>query len=589
MSKIINIVKTHKGKSILLVLIAFLVYFNTLKNGFVLDDDVVYLQNRFVQAGTDGIKDIFSNGFLFGYNGKNDQSYRPLVLLNFAIEHELFGNNPKVHHFFNILFYCLISFLVYKLLLWLFNEQEKWLAFWVALVFVVHPIHTEVVANIKGRDDLLHVIFYLLSFIYGLKYIDRGEKKHLVYALTSLFLAALCKEIAITFLALFPVAIYVFREKSVVASLKASLWFLVPIGAYFLLRNQILDTIAFEEKMSIINNGIAAGSNFNEQLGITFSIFAKYIQLLFFPYPLSWDYSYPYFPIVSLFNPKILVFAILVLLTIVWSIFAILKHKNKIAFGVLFFLITFSIVSNFFILIGATLGERFLFLPSLGFAIVFVLLIQLLIQNIGVKPKQYKNYLAAFVLIVSLLFSLKTIDRNKEWENNATLFESGYEATPTSSRSVLAYASVFRERGEVASDMNVRLSNFNKAIELYQESLRLHDTVSDSWYNLGICYMGINKPEQARQAYLKTLEIDANQINALNNLGVIYFQAKNYPEAKKYFSKCLEINNQFASAYANLGAVNHNQGNLEEAKKYYLEALRLNPNDQNTRSNLSKL
>jgi tetratricopeptide (TPR) repeat protein len=310
---------------------------------------------------------------------------------------------------------------------------------------------------------------------------------------------------------------------------------------------------------------------------------------LFFPIALSWDYSFPYFPIISVFDPKILIFTLLVLASISWSIYAVIAQKNRIAFGLLFFIITFSIVSNFFILIGATLGERFLFLPSLGFSILLVFLLNLLFKNIGVKATELKKYLAYTIVCISLLFSIKTVDRNADWESNRTLFEAGYFDTPTSSRSVMAYASHFRELGEQSVDINYKVANFNKAIELYNESINLYDQVSDSWYNLGICYSGLNNIELTVYAYNKALEIDSSNINANNNLGVIYFQQNNYELAKKYFLNCLAINKQFGSALANLGAVNHNQGNLDEARKYYEQALRVNPNDQNTRRNLSKL
>lgn len=589
MDNFIKKLQTIKGKSFILIAISFLIYSNTLKNGFVLDDDVVYLKNRYVQSGTDGIRDIFSHGFLHGFNGKNDQSYRPLVLFNFAIEHEFFGNNPKVHHFFNLLFYGLTCFLIFKLLLLLFNDQEKWLAFWISLLFTVHPIHTEVVSNIKGRDDLLHVVFYILTFIYGIKYLDLKKKKYLIFSLISLFFAALCKEIAVTAIALFPITIYVFRNYTIRDSIKKGAYLLLPLGLYFLIRNQILDTIAFEEKMSVINNGIVAGNNFQEQLGITFSIFAKYIQLLFYPNALSWDYSYPYFPIVSVFNSKILIFVCLIISLVVWSVYAVVKERNRIAFGVLFFIITFSIVSNFFILIGATLGERFLFLPSVGFSILLIFLLNILYKNLGAKNENLKKIVAYSVIGISLFFSYTTYDRNKDWESNETLFESGYYATPTSSRSVLAFASVFRERGELSVDPNFRISNFNKAIELYKESIGLFDEVADSWYNLGISYAGVNQINLAKQAYERALHIDPKNISAANNLGVMYFQEKDYPNAKKYFNLCLQINPNFGSALANLGAVNHNLGNLQEAKKFYIRALEINPNDQNTRNNLSKL
>jgi len=154
-------------------LFAFLLYSNTIKHDYVLDDNIVTRGNKFVEKGFGGIKDIFTHGYLYGFNGQNDQSYRPLVLTNFAIEKALFNNkldNPGAHHFFNVFWYGIASVMLFLFLLQLFRGESRWLALIITLLFVAHPIHTEVVANIKSRDEILSFFFLTASLYYLLKY-----------------------------------------------------------------------------------------------------------------------------------------------------------------------------------------------------------------------------------------------------------------------------------------------------------------------------------------------------------------------------------------------------------------------------------
>jgi tetratricopeptide (TPR) repeat protein len=571
---------------LLLFFASFLLYSNTLNNGFVLDDDVVFLQNTYVQKGVEGIPDILSHGFLYGYNKKNDQSYRPIVLINFAIEKSLFGNNPRALHFFNVLYYALLCCLLFHFLSTLVREQKPWLLFWISLLFALHPIHTEVVANIKGRDDILHALFLLLTFVFALKYVDKGEKKALFLALSTYLLALLCKEIAVTFIALLPISIWFFREKNWKEIIRVTSYFGAVLLCYFLLRNSILDTITFEEKMRLINNGIAAADTYWERLATTLLIFANYIKLLFFPHPLSWDYSYPHFPIVSLRHPLVI---ITLLSTVSLIIIALLKTKAKniYAYCLFFFLISFSIVSNFFVLIGATLGERFLFFPSIAFCLFIGLLLNDLSKSL--KKQNKSILLASLFTCIALLYSFKTFERNKDWKSNETLFIAGAEATPNNTRAISALATVYRERGERATQQQEQIKNYQLAIKYYLQSIALYEENINSLYNLGVVYMNTGQNEEAKIAFKKAIAVDPNYMNALNNLGVLYFREQNYTEAEKVFLRCLAINPNMPNALANLGAVYHNLGDHLQAKQYYEKALQLNPNDANTRANLSKL
>lgn len=570
---------------VIIVLAVIAVYANTFKHGFVLDDDVVFRQNKFVQEGVTAIPDILTHGFLFGFNQKNDQSYRPLVLIDFAISKTVFGNNPHAHHKVNVFYYALLCCLLFYFLHLLFNKNQPWLAFWISLLYALHPVHTEVVANIKGRDEILHAIFLLFSFVYALKYIDLKRLNFLLISLVTYFLALLCKEMAVTYILLLPLTIWFFREIKLLHLSKKMLPYLGVLIAYFIVRNLVLDTIAFDEKMSVLNNGIAAAGSFSERFATTVYIFANYIKLLFFPHPLTWDYSYPHFQVVSISNIVVL---ITIITTLILGVLSLLKMntKNIFAYTFLFFIISFSIVSNFFILIGATLGERFLFFPSIAFCIFIVFAFKALYQRNRLSKSKA---LPITIVLICAFYSFKTIDRNKEWATNYELFKAGAIATPNNTRAISAIGSMNRELGEQSRNPVEAKAYFDKAIAAYKKSIELLPTNADSYYNLGVVYMNTNQNNLAKQNFAKTIELQPNNINGLNNLGVIYFREQNFNEALNLFGRALKANPNFQSAYANVGAVYHNLGNTIKAKEFYLKALELNPNDINTRNNLNKL
>ncbi len=329
--------------------------------------------------------------------------------------------------------------------------------------------------------------------------------------------------------------------------------------------------------MKVVNNALAAATTESDRIATAIFILGKYILLLFYPHPLSWDYSFNQIPIVGLTDIKV----ILTLgLFSALGIFALMnfKRKNIFAYCILFFFITMSVVSNLFIMIGATMGERFLFTPSLAFCIA----VPFLLQRFG------KNILLGTITVVLVLFSLKTFTRNKDWKDNFSLFASGVEATPNSSRVQSSLGSSYREMGEKETDTNKRAALFQKAIVYYKKAIEILPDNTEALYNAGVSYYGMGDRYNALKTYEQTLKVSPEYTHAANNAGVIHFERKDYENAKKYFLQALKYDTNNSDALGNLGAINHNLGNLKEAVEYYKKSLAINPVNQNVKANLAK-
>ena len=181
MSSFRTFISSDKGLYGILFCLGFLIYANTWTHDYALDDSIVIVDNVFTSKGLSGIKDLFTSDTFYGFfnqSGKDNLvqggRYRPLSLATFALEVELFGMKPGVSHWINSLLYALLGLLVFSVLNRLFKDQRQGvvIAFWSTLLFVVHPLHTEVVANIKGRDEILALGFALLALDSAIKYLD---------------------------------------------------------------------------------------------------------------------------------------------------------------------------------------------------------------------------------------------------------------------------------------------------------------------------------------------------------------------------------------------------------------------------------
>ncbi|MBP6658330.1 MAG: hypothetical protein KA284_10770, partial [Bacteroidia bacterium] len=137
-------------------LLAFLLYSNTLSHKFTLDDDFFFLKNKAVAKGVSSIGSFFTEGSLEGFSDKQGlQPYRPVTLLSFAIQKEMTGFKLGPAHFVNVLLFSFLCILLFNFLLKIFPRSSVWIPVMITSLFLFHPVHTEVVASIKSRDELL--------------------------------------------------------------------------------------------------------------------------------------------------------------------------------------------------------------------------------------------------------------------------------------------------------------------------------------------------------------------------------------------------------------------------------------------------
>lgn len=572
-----------------LAIFTFVLYGNTIMHDYALDDDIITRQNQFVQEGVHGIGHIFSKGFLYGFNRMNDQSYRPVTLTSVAIEKQIWGNNPHVHHFFNILWYAITAIFLFLTLTKIFRKYNYVVPLFITLLFIAHPVHTEVVANIKSRDEILSFLFCIIAIYFSIQYYCYPDKPAYYEWLSWVFfsLAVLSKETVLTYAVIIPMMYYFFTDFSFKKLIRIAIPFFVLVGVYMYARSRILDSITFNEQLDVINNSLMAAKSSSDRLATAILTMGKYIWLLFLPLSLTFDYSYRQIPVVSFSNPEALLSVAVYAGLIIYALFR-MKKKDPVAFGILYYMITMTLVSNIFVKIGSSMGERFLYTSSLGFCIVVGILIMRLLKIKMDAPRPKLSTLYSVAGIILFLYSVKTIARNADWKNNFTLFEADVNTSPNSARAHQSLAIIYTDTAIHSTDPAAKSNFFNKAIIQYNEALKILPTYSEALYNKGWNYYSMGNYDSAAAAFAKCIEYSPKYISAYQDLGVIYFNRKDYVKAISIFKDGLKVNQNDAAILENLAGAYYNSNQYDSAIVYLQRTLKINPNIQSAQQTLVK-
>ncbi|MBL4654730.1 MAG: glycosyltransferase family 39 protein, partial [Bacteroidia bacterium] len=426
---------------IVLFVFSILLYQNTFNNGYALDDHTVISANKFTKQGISAITTIFTHAYWFGYDGSNNAVYRPFSLIIFAIEYDLFGKSAKISHIINVTLYGLTGILLFLTLLKLFKNNAsipkvnvRTISLVVSLLFLAHPIHTEVVANIKSRDEILSLLFVLFSIYLIFSYLKSNAIKHLLGGLICFLIALLSKETIFSFIAIIPILLYCFTNEHKHSIIKLSSGYLIVGAIYLLLRISFLNkSFSGDFANDVMTNSLLATNGYLDRLASCFFILLKYIALFLYPKDLTYDYSFNQIPNLEFFDLKSIA-SILIIIGLLLFAIKKLPSKNIFSFSILYFFISISIVSNIVIIIGAPMAERFAYVPSLGFCIALGYFLVLISDKIKFLTNHPQVKVFSLLAILLLAYSFKTVSRNNAWKNNLTLFETDIETSNNSSR-----------------------------------------------------------------------------------------------------------------------------------------------------------
>lgn len=567
----------HKKPLLVLFLVACLLYANTYNHNYVLDDFSVIKENLIVKKGLAGISEIFSTHYRQGYGYTQGNLYRPLALSLFALQWEIAPDSPSFAHLFNILLYGVLIALLFIYLNHLF--KNKIIAFTASLLFAAHPIHTEVVANIKSIDDIMAFIFFILSMLIFFKHIEKPNKKYLLTSTLLLFLGFLSKESTVTFLAVIPISLVLFKDFKLANAIKKSAWSFISFAAYLAMRVSVLGSFSGDKTVAQIDNMLKAAPNKAVELATAIKIMGLYLWKLVFPHPLMNDYSLNQISFSSFADWRVLL-SLVIYLAIIYLFFK-LWNKNKIlAFGIGFFLANIVLYSNIFMKIGTSFGERLLFIPSLGFCIVLAYFISLTVKNQKIELISSKNKALLICIPILALYSFKTIERNQAWENNFTLYSTDVKNCSNSARCQYYYGlGLMKEKAILLPDGAEKTQLLNEAIQAFTKAIEILPKYSDAWGQRGLAYYRLGQMEAAIYDYNQSTKFNPSNSTTWSNLGSLYFQTQKYNEARYAYEQAIKYNPNHVDALANYGSTLGTLGDFNSAITYFKRAIALNPNE----------
>lgn len=449
-----------------------------------------YEYNDFVDQNNDGLAQASEcfNCWDLNKNFKNDleEDLNQDGIFN-EIDCQVYG--AKLRHFVNILLYALCCLLIFQLLSkFLFKERQD-LAFLSALLFTIHPVHSEVVANIRGRDDLLSMIFIVLTLIQTFRYMDEEKVKSLFLAGLFAFLALMSKEYALLLLILIPVSLYFFRPAQF-SSRKAALPVLSFYVALFIMAfidyrklyfvpNQLLNFFIvaifmtallvwifnkeiFNNKssrvifaigyasliyaafrLSAVNLGIMREdteilnnpfflATAEEAFATKIFVLLKGLGLQLWPNTLICDYSYKTIDYRVLSSTDFILSAILhILLTL--SALVLTYRRHLLGFILITYLLFMVVISNLFFPTQIMFLESHLFHASLAICLLLGFLITESLGKINLKDtRALRSGLLLLCMVLVLLSCVKSWERSKDWKNDVTLFLKDVKNAPNS-------------------------------------------------------------------------------------------------------------------------------------------------------------
>lgn len=461
--------------------VAIATYANTLAGDFTFDDTWILLQNPLVQD-LGRLGDLLTSP----YWGDRVSAglYRPITSLTFAVQSAVHGMTPLGFHVVNVILHAVASVLVGSVARRL--SGSEFVATASGLLFAAHPIHTEAVAGIVGRAEILATCGVLIALRAALDVHSPRARSRIVFGL-GVVLAMFSKEIGIVAFPLLVAMSFGRRDRV------RDAWALVGIAAFvavalIIAKLAVTGAIGVPvESISRVANP-AAHVEATSRIATAFAVLANYAGLLVFPDILSFDYSLSQVPITTFENPKAWI-GMLLVVSIAVAAVALRRRVPAAACGCVVFLVAWFPVSNLVAPIGTIQAERLLYLPSVGFVWCVAELVR---RVVGERPRVAWG----IVWIVTVALAGRAVVRNFDWRDNRALFESGIVTSPRSALTHFELGKLLFNEARTEEDERERTRLERRSAELFEKGLSIAPE-GDAVALLGLAYLHERRGETA--------------------------------------------------------------------------------------------
>jgi tetratricopeptide (TPR) repeat protein len=563
---------------VLIAVVSFAVYGNSLKAGFMWDDKTLIKDNRYIES-LEYIPFFFSPVYWNRYQHTAKSNYRPAGMATFAIDHYIWGTDPFGYHLTNVIFHALNSILVYFLVFRLIPHggDSGWsraVPLLSALFFALHPIHTESVNWIKNRFDIFSLLFFILTILLFIKYtLAAGKRARNISYAGALFcyiFAVFSKETAIVLPLILALYIICFSEKEEYRRMLPKTFPFFGIMALYL----------FFVFNSILNKG-ASGNGYKMDLYHNLLAVIKtagvYLKLLILPLNLNAErlFSAP----VSLFEPAVFFSALFLFLLVFFSARVACRggggKSGAAAFFLFWIILTLLPVANIIFIASRPIAEQRLYIPSAGYCAVLAMLIAGIPKlSGGCAPRSgitgLSTVLAASVMIS---YSAITIDRNSDWKDPVTFWHKTVQSSPASARAYNNLGIAYKETGRN-----------EEAIDMYEKAISLSPRFAEAYNNMGSAYDKLSRHQDALACLKKAVEIKSDYLDAYYNLGSVYIKLDRWDSAARALQSAIEIDprdtmtkKKLVDLYYEMGNSFADEGENDKAIEAYRKVIEIDP------------
>ncbi len=579
----------------LVVILTLISYVNVFGYDFVnWDDDRYVTGNPYItKLNFENIKYFFTNYYFV--------MYIPLSMVSYMFDDSIFElTTAQIFHSHNIILHIFNSVLLYFVVLLIikkiYPKRAVFFGFISALIFAVHPMHTQSVSWISERKDVLHTFFYFIAIIFYMLYINKNELKYYLLLCFFFLLSLLSKTQAVTLPIVLILIDYlikridgtvdgikqIFRDKSFFRHREINEK--IPL----ILMSAVFGVIAilaisgnepFYESFSTVNTTNNEEYPFYENVLYSCYSYIHYIIKILIPNYLSVIHPYP-----TKDNNQIplqfWLYIIPILLLVAYTVYAYLKNHRFIVFSILFFtaniilMLQLASVQNFLI------SEHYAYISSIGISFLLIHLHYLILE----KNANLKNFIYIFWGGYIIFLTIFAFQRNKVWENSLTLWDDVRQKYPnvlTAHYNRGNYNQALGDSAMIAGESTKAIEYYNEAVKDYDNTIKLHNTNIGALSNRGITKAKLNDPGSALLDFDAVIAIDSTYSNVFSNKGNALIMLSRWDEAITAYSKSVYYKPNFADAYYNRANAFLRIEKYQEAISDYLKALELNDKNLN--------
>ncbi len=518
---------------------ALLLYGHTYRYGYGIDDKFILVPLNDLENNFSGFLSIFKIWFA-------GADYRPLSFLSFWLEKIVFDvSGPGVSHMVNVLLFGCILIKIYDLIIAAaFYEDEqrlKGLAILCGLLFLAHPNHVSVVANIKARDNLLSMLFGLFAAIELIRYFNTkktGRMVSFIVFITCAFLSKLDSYIFILTPGLLRIVYGKFDRKSIIQTIAVSI--LLFIFAYMILEG--FKTIPNQDEyifsMGFDENPLIGHDSLLNRLSLSLTSLFYYFKFILIPNGYHFFFGYNQIPMTGLFS-LINMSTLLLLSLLGYLSYKSFRRDRIYLFSFLFFLLAITYALNFFQPVAGIVMDKYDFIASLGFCLAIAALC------IELTEKKSSLLRSLFIFLLIAFYVTFTISRTRDWKNSYTLIEKDM---PALSQSVNANRMAAAAYINLALDEEMKPNNnrtytdslITKGERYAIQGLGVYEKVPDLWELRGLSSFYRKNYPEALQFFLKCKEADSSYLSGINYIGYTYWALGKTDSAYHYFKYVID-------------------------------------------------